>query len=202
MRRLVSLALAMLCSAPALAAAEAVYIPVPEPNAYALPPPPPEGGYAMPVSVPEDDLPRHALIATISGVQMRVPDGTGSVERWGEGVSLTITHIETDEDFPGGFEGQATFLESPDGERLYDLGISLIGSGSLKRGIAPFFAAGLDLAASSVDGQASVAIGLHGDLGLHAFVGKHLYLRGSVGWLGAGDGGARAQLGLGWLFNR
>jgi hypothetical protein len=196
MRRLVPLvALATLGFAPALAAADMIYVPTPEPEPAPLP-------YEPPPPAVEDYGPRHAQIATLSAISMRVPDGEGSVERWGEGAALTISYLERWGDFPTGVEAQATFLDSPDGERLYDFGISLIGSGELRKGISPFFATGLDLAASSVDGDSSVAVGGHGDLGLHGFIGKHLYLRGSVGWLGAGDGGARAQLGLGWMFNR
>lgn len=202
MRRLVSLvAIAPLCLAPALAAAEQVYVavppPEPEPEPYALPPEP----YPLPTA-PVDHGPRQAAVATISAVSMHVPDGEGSVERAAEGVALTLSYLDRRGEFPTGFEGQATFLDGAEGGRLYDFGFSVIGSGDLRKSIAPFLSAGLDLAASSADGEAHLAIGVHGDLGLHGFISKNLYLRGSVGWLGAGDGGARAQFGLGWMFNK
>lgn len=153
-----------------------------------------------PPPAPVDDTPREAMVATIAAISMRVPDGQGGVERWGEGVSLLLSYLERRGDFPTGFEGQASFLDG-EGERLYTLGASIVGSGDLQRGLAPFLSTGLDLAASSVGGAPRVAIGVHGDLGIHGFVGRNLYLRASAGWLGAGDGGIRVQLGVGWMFN-
>ena len=69
-------------------------------------------------------------------------------------------------------------------------------------------AVGLDLSAvglARAGGQTrehGVSLGVHGVVGLHGFVGKRVYWRGAVGYLGAGVNGLTGQLMLGYVFGR
>ena len=152
-----------------------------------------------------------AAIGVVSSTEIRVPGNSGELERFGAGVGASILYLCGCDEFLGGFEGSTTFIIGANGERLYDLGVSVIGSFPLKKDTLaiPFVSFGLDLAAVTIpdpdDPESKargVSAGVHGNLGLHGYLSKSLYWRGQVGYLGAGVGGVTGQVALGYVFGK
>jgi hypothetical protein len=147
-------------------------------------------------------------VASASGVAFRVPSASGSLEQFGQGAGLALSWLDVGGEFPTGFEADAIFVTGDDGGRFYDLGLSIIGSGKIGKNLAvPFASVGLDLSGVSLptsvgDNEGGIALGVHGNVGLHGFLTEDVYWRGQVGYLGAAIGGVKAQLSVGWVFGR
>jgi len=148
-------------------------------------------------------------IGAVSTLELQTPGDDGKLEHFGGGLGGSVLYLCSCDDLPTGFEASTAFLMGDDGKRLYDLGISLIGSFPMKNEIAvPFISLGLDLSATTIPDpsrpehpQRGVTAGVHGNIGLHGFIGKRLYWRGQVGYLGAGVGGLTGGLSLGYVFD-
>jgi len=152
-----------------------------------------------------------SLIGGVSAIELQTRDDTGEMSRLGDGVGAAITMLCGCDDATAGFEASTFFLIGDDDSRVYDLGIGGILSFGIEDKIAvPFITLGLDLSAVGLtrDDPAAetrdhgVSLGVHGGAGLHGFLGKHLYWRGAVGYLGAGVNGLTGQLTLGYVFGR
>ncbi len=147
-----------------------------------------------------------ATIGTLSYTELRSPDGTGELVPYADGAGLSITFLEPDNEISLGGEVQAMFLAGDVDRRLYDLGLSFLVSYGLKgEAIVPYMRIGLDLAAVSAPDidesrRRSIMGGVHGGAGLHGFMGKKLYWRAELGFLGAGPGGVTGRVGLGYTF--
>ncbi len=147
------------------------------------------------------------VVGALTTTEVQVPDDRGHLEHFGSGAGASILVLSTKDEFPSGLEANTLFLIGESGERLYNLGLSLVGSFRMDRKAAvPFVAFGLDLAAASVpdsDGiDRGVTLGVHGNVGLHGFIGKEIYWRGQVGFLGAGVGALTGSLSLGYVFGK
>ena len=147
------------------------------------------------------------VVGAVTTTELQVPDERGHLEHYGSGAGASILVLSTNDEFPSGLEANTLFLIGESGERLYDLGLSLVGSFRMDRKTAvPFVSFGLDLAAASVpdtDGiDRGVTLGVHGNIGLHGFLGKEIYWRGQVGYLGAGVGALTGSLSLGYVFGK
>ncbi|HTM22162.1 MAG TPA: hypothetical protein VL172_16695 [Kofleriaceae bacterium] len=159
-------------------------------------------------------LPRAALadhpipVAAVSALDMRAPGDDGGLDKLGTAVGASIMLLNLDEDVPIGFEAGTIFLRGVDGQRLYDLGLSVLVSYDFRHELAaPMAEFGLDLSASSLpraDGgkDRGVMAGVHGGVGLHGFFGNDIYWRGMVGYHGAGIGAVVGQVSLGYRFGR
>lgn len=149
-----------------------------------------------------------AMLAAASAVAFRVPSASGSLEQFGTGGGLSLAWLDVGGEFPTGLEADAIFVTGEDGGRFYDLGLSIIGSGRVGANIAvPFASVGLDLSGvslptSSGGNEGGMALGVHGNVGLHGFVTPDVYWRGQIGYLGAAIGGVKAQISVGWVFGR
>lgn len=146
-------------------------------------------------------------IASISSATVRAPGPTGELDHFGSGGALTLTWLERcrDERLCGALESSALFIAGEDGARLYDLSLSLIGSMPLNDDdpLAPYLGIGFDFAATTFPepgGKTTrgVGLGVHGNIGLHALLGEKLYARGQVGYVGAGIGGVKGELAIGY----
>lgn len=147
---------------------------------------------------------RDTLLGAVSSAELRSRNSSGKLEVFGRGGGVSLTYLDVSSPTLG-FEGAALFLVGPDGERLYNLGLSMIGSTDLrKQPIAPFLSFGLDAASMAVPegGRISrgMSVGVHGNIGLHALV-SDFYLRGQVGFLGVGIGGVKGELSVGYQFD-
>ncbi len=150
-----------------------------------------------------------SAIGAVSSLELQTPGEDGQLEHFGSGVGASVLYMCDCDDLPTGFEASTQFVFGDTGQRLYDLGISLVGSFPVKDEIAaPFISVGLDLSATTIpdpdrpDEKArGVTAGVHGNIGLHGFLGKKVYWRGQVGYLGAGVGGLTGQLTLGYVFD-
>lgn len=149
-----------------------------------------------------------SLVGAVSAVDLGTPSGGGEMKRFGSGGALSLMYLcdEGDDELSGGFEGRTTFLRGREGERLYDLGLSILGSTSLRHGPGLLLEVGLDLAATSIPEDSGhvargVNAGLHGDVGVHGFAGDSFYYRGQVGYVGAGIGGVEGSVSIGWIFD-
>jgi hypothetical protein len=147
-------------------------------------------------------------IGALSTATLAAPDRDGRLGRAGSGGSLTLMWLEecSGRTLCGALESSALFLFGRGGERLYDLSASLVGSApGIDSALAPFLAVGLDVAAAAVLDQGRLArgvtAGVHGDVGVHALLGDRLYLRGQIGWIGAGAGGVKGELAIGYRFD-
>ncbi len=148
-------------------------------------------------------------IGTLSFVDLRSPDSTGKLQPYAEGAGVALSFIELDSEVTLAGEARAFFLGGADDRRVYDLGLSFLVSYRLEREdlVIPFMRLGLDLtgiSAPDVDESRhrSVMAGVHGGAGLHGFLGKKLYWRAEMGFLGAGPGGVTGQVGLGYTFGK
>jgi len=147
-------------------------------------------------------------IGAVSAMEMRTPSDDGGLDRLGSAVGASIMMLNPGDDAPIGFELGTMFLRGDQGERLYDLGLSVLVTYDFRDEIAaPMAEFGLDLAASSVPNAAGgkdrgVTAGVHGGVGIHGMVGDNLYWRGLVGYHGAGIGGVVGQLSLGYRFGK
>lgn len=145
-------------------------------------------------------------VAAVSALEMRTPDDHGGLDRLGTGVGASIMLLNLDDDAPIGFELSTLFVRGDEGERLYDLGLSVLVTYDLRNEVAvPMAAFGLDMSASSLprsDGgkDQGVMAGVHGGIGLHGLIDRSLYWRGMVGYHGAGVGAVVGQLSLGYHF--
>ena len=146
-------------------------------------------------------------VAALSAADWRTPDGEGRLERFGTGNGLNLMVLidadDTDE-LIGGFELSAQGIRSDEGDRVYDLGLSIVGTLPVARAsVVPFVALGLDMAAVSLeqDKVQEVGLGVHGTLGVHGFVGRSLYVRAAAGYLGAGLGAVKGELAVGYSFD-
>ena len=153
---------------------------------------------------------REAAIGAVSTVDVRIPDARNRLAPFGTGVGLSLLYLSLGRDVPTGVEASTLFLVGDDGQRLYDLGISVVASLRLRdAAIAPFASFGLDLAAATVPrpgqpvgpGDRWVSLGVHANVGVHGFLSKCLYWRAQVGFLGAGVEGLLGQISLGYVFN-
>lgn len=150
-----------------------------------------------------------AAIGAVSTIEVQTPGERGSLEHFGSGVGASILYLCSCDDLPTGFEASTSFVIGDAGQRLYDLGVSIMGSFPVKNELAvPFISLGLDLSAATIPDPddpehkaRGVTAGVHGNIGLHGFLGKDLYWRGQVGYLGAGVGGLTGQLSLGYVFD-
>jgi hypothetical protein len=155
----------------------------------------------------DDDM----FIGTVGAVRLDTPGG-GGLERFGSGESVTLAWLEDcGHGLCGGVEGSALFLRGPassDGsrDRLDDLSIGVTGTPpGFRHRLVPFLTVGFDLAAASIgepDGtrDRGVEAGVHGAAGLHGMFADRIYLRGQVGYLGAGVGGVAGQIAIGARF--
>ncbi len=147
-------------------------------------------------------------IAAVSALDMRTPANDGGLDRLGTGIGASIMLLNPGDDAPIGFELGTIFLRAPTGERLYDLGLSVLVTYDFRDEIAaPMATFGLDMAASSLprsDGgrDQGVMAGVHGGVGLHGLVGNEIYWRGMIGYHGAGIGAIVGSLSLGYRFGR
>jgi hypothetical protein len=148
-------------------------------------------------------------IATVSTARLAAPDAAegGELESFGSGGALSITWLEHCRSgrLCGALDSSALFLRGDDGARLYDLSASIMGSFSLENPVAPFLAVGLDLVSAAVPESGGamtrgVGLGVHGNVGLHAWIGERFYARGQLGYLGAAVGGVKGELGIGTWF--
>ncbi len=159
---------------------------------------------------------RDAAIGLVSLEHLEVPAPRGGTTAFGTGAGLSLLYIELGENMPGGFEASTLFLGGPNGERLFDLGLSLIASAKLdeKKLITPYVKFGLDLASATIPphvaGDAGgkdkddswVSLGVHGAVGVQGFVSDGVYWRVEGGWLGAGVGGLSGIVSFGWTFGK
>ena len=149
-----------------------------------------------------------AGIAAASAVSFRVPSTSGGLTTFGHGGGLSLAWLDVGGEFPTGFEADAIFVSDQDGGRFFDLGLSIIGSAKISDNLAvPFASVGLDVSGVSLptamgDTEGGLALGVHGNVGLHGFLSDDIYWRGEVGYLGAALGGVKAQLSVGWVFGR
>ena len=147
-------------------------------------------------------------IAAVSALEMRTPDDHGGLDRLGTGVGASIMLLNPGDDAPIGFELSTLFVRGDEGERLYDLGLSVLVTYDFRHELAaPMAAFGLDMSASSLprsDGgkDQGVMAGVHGGIGLHGLVGDGIYWRGMVGYHGAGIGAVVGQVSLGYRFGK
>lgn len=150
------------------------------------------------------------LIGSISSAAVAAPDDRGHMEHFGSGGALSILWLERCSAMRlcGGVESSALFIRGPEGGRLYDLSVALMGTFSPEEHpLAPFLSLGLDMAAVSIPDMEGgrpdrgVNVGVHGNVGLHALVGDRAYLRLQGGYLGAGLGGVKGELALGYQFD-
>ena len=148
-------------------------------------------------------------IGSISTASVAAPDDRGHLEHFGSGGALSILWLErcSETALCGGLESSALFVRGPDTARLYDLSLGLMGTFSPEdHALAPFLSLGLDMAATRIPAPDSgppargTTVGVHGNVGVHALFGDDLYLRGQVGYLGAGLGGVKGELALGYQF--
>lgn len=148
------------------------------------------------------------LIAAVSTARIDAPGPDSDLARFGSGGALSILWLEQcgDGSLCGGLESSALFVRGDQGQRLYDLSASITGSFSLEKNrVAPFLSVGLDLVSATVPEQdgtitRGVGVGVHGNLGLHAFLGERVYGRGQIGYIGAGVGGVKGELAIGYRF--
>jgi hypothetical protein len=152
-----------------------------------------------------------AAIGAVTTTQVRVPDQRSDLVEFGTGVGASLLYLELGKNVPTGVEFSTLFLVGDEGQRLFDLGISVIGSFPIKNKVAaPFLKFGLDIAAVTIPtpgmepnaGDSYVSIGVHGALGLHGFLTEDLFWRAEAGFIGAGVGGITGQLAIGWTFER
>ncbi len=148
------------------------------------------------------------VVGSLSTTELQTPDDRGDLVHLGNAVGASLSMLSTCGDCPG-LEASTLFLFNDSGERIYDLGVSVIGSFRLKGRLAvPFVSFGLDLAATAIPRtdqpgkDRGVTLGVHGNLGLHGFLTKEIYWRGQVGYLGAGIGAITGQLSLGYVFGK
>jgi hypothetical protein len=148
-------------------------------------------------------------IGSISTASVAAPDDRGHMEHFGSGGALSFLWLERCSELRacGGVEASALFLRGPHEGRLYDLSLGIMGTFSPEdHAVAPFLSLGLDMAAASVPDEAGatpdrgVTLGVHGNVGLHALFNDEVYLRAQVGYLGAGLGGVKGELALGYQF--
>ena len=148
------------------------------------------------------------FVATVSHARLAAPNADSDLVHFGSGGALSILWLEecgTDH-LCGGIESSALFLRGDGEARLYDLSAAITGSLSLQDNtLAPFLSVGLDLVSAAVperDGAISrgVGVGVHGNLGLHAFLGERFYARTQLGYLGAAVGGIKGEVGIGYRF--
>lgn len=148
------------------------------------------------------------FIGSLSTARLAAPGVDSNLVHFGSGGALTILWMEdcSSGHLCGGLESSGLFLRGDGEARLYDLSIAMTGSLSLADNpVAPFLSVGLDLVSAAVperDGAVSrgVGLGVHGNLGVHAFLGERFYARGQIGYLGAAIGGVKGEVGLGYRF--
>ena len=149
------------------------------------------------------------VVGALSATELETPDDRGDLEHFGSAVGASLLVLSTCGDCPG-LEASTLFLVEESGERVYDLGVSVIGTFRLDRKLAvPFVSFGLDLAATALPRgdlagtkDRGVTLGVHGNVGLHGFLSREIYWRGQVGYLGAGIGALTGQLSIGYVFGK
>ncbi|HUS68355.1 MAG TPA: hypothetical protein VMZ28_27665 [Kofleriaceae bacterium] len=148
-------------------------------------------------------------IGSISTASVAAPDDRGHMEHFGSGGALSFLWLETcgASRLCGGVEASALFVRGPHQGRLYDLSLGLMGTFSPEEhALAPYLSLGLDMAAASIPDEAGsepdrgVTLGVHGNVGVHALVNDDVYVRAQVGYIGAGLGGVKGELALGYQF--
>lgn len=148
------------------------------------------------------------FVAAVSTARLATPNADSDLVNFGSGGALSILWLEKCRAgrLCGALESSALFLRGDGEARLYDLSAAITGSLSLEDNpVAPFLSVGLDLVSAAVPERddtvtRGVGIGVHGNLGVHAFIGERLYARGQIGYLGAAVGGVKGELGIGYRF--
>ena len=70
-----------------------------------------------------------AAIGAVSTLELRTPGENGKLEHFGSGVGASILYLMCScDDGNVGFEAGTSFVIGDSGQRLYDLGISMIAS--------------------------------------------------------------------------
>lgn len=148
-------------------------------------------------------------IGSISTASVAAPDDRGRLEHFGSGGAMSFLWLERCSEMRpcGGVEASALFIRGEHEARLYDLSLAIVGTFSPEEHpLAPFLSLGLDMAATTIpdlQGGApsrGVALGVHGNIGVHAIVSDDIYLRAQAGYVGAGLGGVKGELALGYQF--
>src|SRR5688572_6819333 len=149
-------------------------------------------------------------IGSISTASVAAPDDRGHMEHFGTGGALSFLWLERCSELRacGGVEASALFVRGEREARFYDLSLSILGTFSPEdHALAPFLSLGLDMAATTIPDATGgppdrgVTLGVHGNIGVHALVNDDIYLRGQVGYVGAGLGGVKGELALGYQFD-
>jgi hypothetical protein len=149
-------------------------------------------------------------IGSVSTASVASPDDRGRLEHFGSGGAMSFLWLERCSDMRpcGGVEASALFVRGPHEARLYDLSLAIVGTFSPEEHpLAPFLSLGLDTAATTIPDEAGgppgrgVTLGVHGNIGLHALVQDDIYLRAQAGYIGAGIGGLKGELALGYQFD-
>lgn len=169
-----------------------LYVPEPEPQ----PPPPPPA--------PAKKPPREAAMGAVSAVGLKTPTGTGGLAEYGAGVGLSLTWMSFRNGF--GMQAEAMFIDGVEGARFYDLGVSLVAQVPMKtRFWAPFVALGLDVGAvgRSEDSTRApgLAVGVHGNAGVHGLLSDRVYWRVRGGFVGGAMSGLETSIALGYRFD-
>jgi hypothetical protein len=150
------------------------------------------------------------IAAGLSANGFRLLDGDGlAPPAYGPGISVMALEPSS-LGIALGLDVSAQFA-SGDNALISDFGASFIWSWLFRdRDFAPFVSLGLSAAAISLDeprlkgGEQhtrDLAIGVHGNAGIHGYAGDSWMWRVQVGYLGAGVTGFRSQVWIGYRFS-
>jgi hypothetical protein len=143
------------------------------------------------------------LVVTASAVDLGTPDPHSDLVQFGPGAGVSALFLFCGcHDNGAAVEIGGTVLRGADGAEIDLFSLTTYFSFPMDHAIAPYISFGLDVAATSIDGEGGLGLGAHGGVGVHGLVGKRFYWRAGAGYLGAGPGGVVGQVAVGWALGK